>query len=218
MQQESYLKCSCEICGENIEFPAEAAGQSIPCPHCAQNTKLSQLAEQPLPSDRRRFRPALLAVVICAVLGIAMAIGIFAAKRSAETAEAAKPIPESEVDVKVETKEESLKNKRRKKANAKSTKASQTAKEWNGLKATHINLKKTDNSRLIYATGTVHNKTDRQRFGVKVELDLFDAENAKLGSATDYVQVIEPKKDWGFKALVTDPKAVRAELTAITEN
>jgi hypothetical protein len=71
---------------------------------------------------------------------------------------------------------------------------------------------------LVYAVGAIHNKSNRQRFGVKVELDLYDDKNARIGSATDYAQVIEPGKDWKFKAMVTEPNAVRAEMAAITEN
>jgi hypothetical protein len=219
MQQKSYLKCPCESCGGNIEFPAQAVDQSIPCPHCGENTRLSQPVELPPLSNRKRFRPAHLVIAICIILGTAMAIGILAAKKSAESVEVVRAVPQIETETKIETKEPDSKNKRRKKANVKPIKAaSEIAKEWNGLTTTGISLEKTDNSRLIYAIGTVHNKTDHQRFGVKVELDLFDAQNAKIGSATDYIQVIEPHKDWRFKALVIDPKAVRAEIAGFKEN
>ncbi len=73
-------------------------------------------------------------------------------------------------------------------------------------------------SRLLYAVGTIRNESDRQRFAVKVDLDLFDANETKIGSASDYTPIIEPRKEWRFKALVTDPKAVRAEVSGIKEN
>jgi hypothetical protein len=57
---------------------------------------------------------------------------------------------------------------------------------------------------LVYAVGTLTNDTTRQRFGVKVEIDVLDAHRNKLGSATDYTEVIEPGKEWKFRALVTD--------------
>lgn len=88
---------------------------------------------------------------------------------------------------------------------------------WHGLFASEVTLEKQPGSRLVYAVGTVSNESDRQRFGVKVELDLFDPNEVKVGSATDYTQVIEPGKQWKFKALVTDPSAVRAQLTAVRE-
>jgi len=88
---------------------------------------------------------------------------------------------------------------------------------WHGLKAGKISLEKSGEGRVVHAVGSVTNTSDRQRFGVKVELDVFDAQGKKLGSATDYTQVIEPEKEWKFKALVTDRKAENARLIAIKE-
>ena len=62
------------------------------------------------------------------------------------------------------------------------------------------------------------NDSDRQRFAVTVELDLFNAEGALLEKTSDYTPVVEPRAEWRFKALVTDPSAVRAEISAIKEN
>jgi hypothetical protein len=87
-----------------------------------------------------------------------------------------------------------------------------------GFKVGAINLEKTSGSSLIYALGTVMNPTNRQRFGVKVELDLFDAAGKKVATATDYQQVIEPEGKWQFKALVVDSKAATAKLASIKED
>jgi hypothetical protein len=38
------LKMSCHFCTENIEFPAHALGQKIPCPHCNMTVILKQPA------------------------------------------------------------------------------------------------------------------------------------------------------------------------------
>lgn len=35
-----FLKCSCEHCGGRIEYPAEAVGANVACPHCQQETPL----------------------------------------------------------------------------------------------------------------------------------------------------------------------------------
>lgn len=35
-----YYKMSCPRCSGHIEFPAEAAGQTLPCPHCERHTRL----------------------------------------------------------------------------------------------------------------------------------------------------------------------------------
>jgi hypothetical protein len=44
-----------------------------------------------------------------------------------------------------------------------------------------------------------------------------DGAGQKVGSATDYQQVIEPKGRWSFKALVVEKKAVAAKVVAINE-
>jgi hypothetical protein len=73
-------------------------------------------------------------------------------------------------------------------------------------------------SRLVYATGAVKNESDVQRFGVRVDLDLFDSAGAKVGTATDYTQSIEPRATWRFRALVVERRAMSAKLAKITED
>jgi hypothetical protein len=91
------------------------------------------------------------------------------------------------------------------------------ADPWHGLKPSKVTLEKKDESSLIYAIGTLTNDSTRQRFGVKVELDVLDAHRNKLGSATDYTEVIEPGKEWKFRALVTAKAAAGAKLVKVKE-
>lgn len=91
------------------------------------------------------------------------------------------------------------------------------ADPWHGLKPSKVTLEKKDESSLIYAIGSLTNDTTRQRFGVKIELDVLDAHRNKLGSATDYTEVIEPGKEWKFRALVTAKAAVGAKLVKVKE-
>jgi Zn-dependent protease with chaperone function len=42
-----YAKCSCQQCGTHIEFPIEADGVTINCPHCNQPTQLTLAAPPP---------------------------------------------------------------------------------------------------------------------------------------------------------------------------
>lgn len=86
-----------------------------------------------------------------------------------------------------------------------------------GLQAGPVTLQKTEGSGLIYAVGTVRNHSDRQRFGVRVELDLWDEADNKVGTAGDYLAVLEPHMDWSFRALLAQPKTVRAKVAKITE-
>ena len=89
--------------------------------------------------------------------------------------------------------------------------------EINGFKISKINLKKNENGGLVYAVGTVKNDTDRQRFGVKIELDLLDEQDDKIGGASDYIAVLEPQDKWQFKALLAEPRTVQARLATIVE-
>jgi hypothetical protein len=83
MSQTKYLKCSCSHCGKNIEYPAEAAGEAIECPHCHRQTELTVdvpdvTVEQP---RRSRFFWMLL---ILAVIGALAAIAPSVARRMLE--------------------------------------------------------------------------------------------------------------------------------------
>ncbi|MEO7675508.1 MAG: FxLYD domain-containing protein, partial [Verrucomicrobiota bacterium] len=118
--------------------------------------------------------------------------------------------------VEIESKTQNDKVVPRKISRRKKQRAQSLAK-WEGLEPGIVDLEKSG-SRLLYAIGSIRNATDRQRFSVTVELDLFDAHDAKVGSASDFAPLIEPRKEWNFKALVTDAAAVRAEVSALKEN
>jgi len=85
----------------------------------------------------------------------------------------------------------------------------------NDLSISSITLEKAKAGSVVYAVGTIKNELDRQRFGVRVELDLFDGDGVKIGTAPDYLSILEPKKEWRFKALVLEKKATSAKLAAI---
>ena len=74
MSETTYAKGACELCGDHIEFPAEAAGQSIACPHCGGTTALNA----PVPAPRRRG--ALKWVVVAVICFVAAGVGIFMLK------------------------------------------------------------------------------------------------------------------------------------------
>lgn len=51
MSEELTARCACAQCGNHIEFPLDAAGLTVNCPHCQQYTELSWTAP-PVSSDR----------------------------------------------------------------------------------------------------------------------------------------------------------------------
>ncbi len=96
-----------------------------------------------------------------------------------------------------------------------------TPKLLTDLKITQVALdqpKGTKGSRLVYVTGILKNDSDHQRFGVRVELDLLDAAGAKVGTATDYRQMLDPRATWQFRAIVTDRRATAAKFVAVKED
>ena len=73
-------------------------------------------------------------------------------------------------------------------------------------------------SSLVHAVGTVTNPSAKRRFGVRIEVDLFDAAEKKIGTAKDYQPVIEPNGEWNFRALVLPSKAASAKLAWVKED
>jgi hypothetical protein len=88
----------------------------------------------------------------------------------------------------------------------------------NGFRVSPVSLGKGQGSSLVYATGSISNMTSRQRFGVKVELELLDAAGVKVGVASDYHQVIEAGVEWNYRAMVVEKKAVSAKVAAVNES
>jgi hypothetical protein len=209
---EDHLKCPCKHCGQHIEFPQRGVGQRIPCPNCGKSTELFWsvgLAEaKPVAPRRKRSRPILFAVLGC-LAAVVAGMGFLAWKKSAGSPQ--------EMTATAESSGQSSVPQIKPGQDSSPEDLASSVDTWDGLRPSAITLEKSNGSRLIYAMGTVHNQSSRQRFGVKVELDLLDAQETKIGSATDYIQVIEPGKDWKFRAMVTEPKAVRAKITAIKE-
>ena len=93
-----------------------------------------------------------------------------------------------------------------------------SAQHAGNFRASSVTLDKGQGSSVVYAVGTVGNLTNRQRFGVRVELELLDANGGKVGSATDYRPTLEPNEEWRFRALVVEKKVASAKIAAIKED
>jgi len=232
MSQSGFLKCSCRQCGGPIEFPPQGVGMNIDCPHCGQKTLLGRAVSleptaQPLPSPSaatpdevattepavaapRKARVPVLAAWVAILATGAVAGWWFARpkpppahieaptatnKMAALAASNAKaPVPESPPTVPDEP------------------------KSLDDLKPGAVTLEKAKSGSLMHALGTIKNESDHQRFGVRVEIGLTDAGGRTLRSATDYTAVIEPRKEWRFRALVLDSKATAAKVVSIKED
>jgi len=203
MNRTKYLKGACQHCAGHLEFPAEMVGLPTPCPHCGQQTELLLVVP---PEESAIPRKALLwTFSAMVVLGLGFGGALIDLKRAQRLAERQRqqapatmlPTELAISQTEGETKKESAAE--------------------NGFVVSEIKLEKNAGSSLVYAVGTAKNSSKRQRFGVKIEIDLFDAAGQKVGTATDYRQVMDSEEQWGFKALVIDSKAISAQLKSIKE-
>ena len=191
MNPSEFSKCACRHCAGHIEFPAAAAGDTIACPHCGQPTELPA----PPPSKRAAQSRMILSLVGLGIVGIALAL-LFV-KRPAPVAAPEKIISAATNPPAVKIVEENTAN---------------------GFALSALTLEKMPGSSLTYVTGTIRNLTDRQRFGVKAEFNLFATNGLAAGKAADYAPTLEKNGVWKFKALVMESKAASATLNSIRED
>src|SRR5215207_10464335 len=52
---------------------------------------------------------------------------------------------------------------------------------------------------LRYVQGTASNGVAKQRFGVKIYLELLDTNELRVGSASDYRPIVQPNEVWQFR-------------------
>lgn len=206
MKDAGYSKGQCQNCGGHLEFPSAGTGLTIECPHCgAQITLSSEPVDRVEPAgnspagSNKRFPVVLGLIVLLLVLATAGVV----LNRFKQTGD--NPPPAAMAAPPAET-------------NSETPNPPAAAAETNDLFVTGpVMLQKTEGSALIYAVGTIQNNSDRQRFGVKIELDLLDEQDNKIGTTGDYIAILEPHKDWQFRALLAQPKAVKAQVAKIEE-
>jgi len=197
MTHVKYLKCSCLHCRSNIEFPADAIGTTIDCPHCGAPTEL--YLPEPVSTDSGSKKPLVIAVVGILIV----AVGLGAAFSALNTA-----------------KRMALKKQDAAKAVAAPAEAPEPAvppPPKDGMSTSTIELEKTPGSSLVYAVGTVTNDMSKRRFGLKIEIELLDSVGKKIGTAKDYLKVLDEGGEWHFRAMVMDAKAASARLGSIKE-
>jgi hypothetical protein len=205
MSQTKYLKGVCNSCGGRLEFPVDAIGTMADCPHCGNPTEL--MIEPPVMQSTVPRRLIVWCIIAAIIVGLGF-VGIMAAlKRAERIAKRERERKASEVGGSPGVA-----------AGATNDTAKPAALDQGAMRVSPIKLEKTKDSSLVYAVGAVSNPSDRQRFGVKVELDLLNAAGEKIGTATDYQQVIEPRGKWQFKALVVDSKASNVRLASVKED
>jgi len=179
-------------------------GTMTACPHCGQETEL--LLALPAAESGVPRKAIYWSIAAFIMLGLGLSGALIALRRAEKMvarqkqhAAALVPVPEATNSFD-------------------GTETSTNAPSQADLSVSEITLEKTAGSSLVYAVGTVKNSSNRQRFGVKIQLALLDATGQKVGSATDYRQMLEPQSQWQFKALVVDSKAVSARLESVRDD
>lgn len=205
-QPDNFAKCACQHCGGHIEFPVQGLGHKIACPHCGERTLLSRAAPVEIGGGcvvRRRiyWSFGIAAGLVLAAAGAWYYVNYLKVKEAVAT-----PVTSNQAS-----------NSTAASGALSPAKPKPPPDPWHGLKASKVTLDKSGDGSLVYAIGTITNETSRQRFGVKVELEVMDEHRKKLGSATDYKDIIEPGKEWTFRALVTDRNAKAARLIKVKE-
>ena len=205
MTESKFLKCTCAQCGGRIEFPADGIGQTVPCPHCHWPTELVLDASEEVSARPRRSLKWVIAGAVILFIGV---VGVAAALVLARKL-LRRPHPSQAA-----ARTESLAAR----TNQTRATARVATNLVNGFAVSAVQIERTPNPTLLYASGAMTNETDRQRFGVTVEMELFDSSGRKIGSAKDYSRdVIEPHGTWTFRALLVQKATTSARVSAIRE-
>ena len=207
MAETKFLKCPCDHCGGHIEFPADGIGATIPCPHCARPTELALEIPAHLIQRPGRGRNWFIAGTIILVVGVVAIVAILiTAQRLMKKAREKNEAIRSSALPAVGTN-----------AAARSAAPSAPARLINEFSSSIVTIEKSSGSSIAYATGTLKNASDRQRFGVSVELEVFDRAGNKVGTAKDSAQIIEPRSEWKFHALIVPKNAASARVADVKE-
>jgi hypothetical protein len=197
MSETRYLKCGCQHCDGHLEFPADAAGDSVICPHCGQNTELKAG-----PATRFGWGRMTIGLVLAVILAAAALAVIQFKHQGASPAKAGQTAPAAPM----QTNRPAAKPGPPEEATT------------NAFAVSGIRLERTPGSSLVYVTGKLRNLASHQRFGVKVEFKLFGTNDDFLGKCTDYQSSLDPHGTWKFKALVMESKVATAALSRVQED
>jgi hypothetical protein len=199
MNRTKFLKGECQHCHGHIEFPAESAGLTTNCPHCGKQTELLLALPKEEPTIPRAT--IVYTVVAIIILGAGLAGAIVALKMAQRKVGHKKDEVVAQAPV----------------APTNATSNPDDPLTQAGFRVSPVTIEKTAGTSLRHAVGTLSNTSDRQRFGVRIQFDLFDDSGQKVDATKDYQQVIEPKGEWKFHAPVMTSKAATAKIISVTE-
>ena len=198
---ENFFKCSCRNCGRHIEFPSNGAGMTVPCPHCGKETMLGVSASAPIPNKSNKALWVKVGVAVV-IIGAVVAF-IWPQKQKVAAATPPPKVVAAPVVPVVNTN--------------KPVSPTPVANIINDFDVSKISLQKMAGSGLVYAVGTLNNTQERQRYGVKIELNQLDEKGQNLGVVSDYVSTMDSHQEWQFKAILTSPHVAKVTVAGIRE-
>lgn len=197
MPEPDFLKCACQRCGGHIEFPASGAGATVNCPHCGADTVLTAPGGSPAMAKKSRRVVWISLGLLVLVAGGVTAAFVWRQRQKPPVSSATEAVTSITATTLTNTPPPS--------------------ETINNFSIGKITLQKVPGSGLVYAVGTAKNTIDRQRFGVTIELNLLNENGENIGSASDYISVVEPHKSWQFKALLTSAGVASVTVADIKE-
>ena len=198
MSTDKLVKGECRHCIGHFKFPARLIGRVELCPHCGMPTTLAVGVSTQ--KYRWLFRLMKRIGFHAAIFLMGMGAGIFLVKHRhpiAATTSITASLKVSGIPV---------------------ARIAEEGMRTNEFLIGSIALKKTPGSSLVYATGNIRNVSPRQRFGIRLELGLFDAQGRLIGKGKDYQSSLGPGAEWQFKVLVLDSKTASARLSSLSED
>jgi len=172
------------------------------CPHCGKQTEL--LLAQPKDDSGIPTRVIIWTIVAILVLGGGLGAALYALKRAQRWAEQKKqamtpiqvsnpaPVPPTPMPT-------------------------PDPIAQSGFRVSEIKFEKAPGTSLVHAVGTLENLSEKTRYGVTVQLDLLNADGKKIGTTTDYQNLMEPGAKWTFQAPVVNAKVTSAKVTGVSE-
>ena len=187
---------------------APAAARPAPRAPAPRPLRSPALAQAPVAASGSGNRTVLVIVLTLVVVGALAGGGFFLWKKRGSTFAGTGAVSTNGISASTDTNSAAF--------NAPVT-ASQP-KKLEDLNVGNSSLEKAKSGSLVYVVGMMKNESDHQRYGVRVDFELLDASGKNVGKASDYKDVIEPRKEWRYRALVLTKKAASARLVSVNED
>lgn len=212
MEQFPECHCVCANCEEVITYRAAQVGQTIECPKCGEKSELpkpefktcTKCGERlrfsakkcaPCEAERRGKNFRLVAKVSASVLGVVMIAFVLwwlCKPKPTQTKTKSPTILIAQPHVRAQ-------------------------KSTNDFHMSAFTIQKKRGDDLMTAAGDIQNTSDNVHVRLRVDLDVLDKNNAKIGTVTDYCVELAAYQTWHFLATVNESNAVGLRFAKLTE-